>query len=63
MANNRSTPSNRHPLNCPKGYGLCYGCAVWCDVPSEWEQRARAAETPEELERIRRMYATRLRVL
>jgi hypothetical protein len=25
------------PLNCPKGYGLCYGCKVWCDHPQAHE--------------------------
>jgi hypothetical protein len=21
------------PLNCPKGYGICWGCKVHCDHP------------------------------
>lgn len=25
-------PTPKKPLNCPKGYGLCYGCETWCDV-------------------------------
>jgi hypothetical protein len=27
-----STPT-QSPLNCPKGYGLCWGCKVHCDSP------------------------------
>ena len=26
----------RKPLNCPKGYGLCWTCETWCDIrPTE----------------------------
>lgn len=21
------------PLNCPKGYGICWTCPTWCDMP------------------------------
>ena len=24
----------KKPLNCPKGYGLCWTCDTWCDMPS-----------------------------
>ncbi len=23
----------KKPLICPKGYGICWGCETWCDMP------------------------------
>lgn len=29
----RASKSRRTvPLNCPKGYGLCWTCETWCDM-------------------------------
>lgn len=29
--------AKQKPLNCPKGYGLCWGCKVHCDHPQASE--------------------------
>jgi hypothetical protein len=26
-------PPQRQALICPKGYGLCWTCSTWCDMP------------------------------
>jgi hypothetical protein len=28
------------PLNCPKGYGLCWTCSTWCDQPGFVQQQS-----------------------
>lgn len=33
MSDDKSPHSK--PLNCPKGYGLCWTCERWCDLPQD----------------------------
>lgn len=39
-----ATGQRRGPLNCPKGYGLCWTCSTWCDQPGSEQNIASTSE-------------------